>query len=93
MICLVLIQPLTDLESRKCKRCGFYEKDSIKSDDVYDEWELCPSEFKHGKFKRFKEKEFLATFLCPECTSDPESKSLTLSEVGLFFSGVSRVNY
>lgn len=56
-------QPLTELLDKKCKRCGFYEKDTIKADDVYDEWELCPSEFKDGKYTRSKEKEFNATFL------------------------------
>ncbi|XP_077245266.1 uncharacterized protein LOC143885137 [Tasmannia lanceolata] len=37
-------QPLTELPDSKCKRCGLYEKDSLKSDDVFDEWELCPSD-------------------------------------------------
>lgn len=62
-------QPLTELTNRKCKRCGFYEKDRIDSDDVFDEWELCPSDFTEpdGKYIRVKEKEFNATFLCPKC--------------------------
>lgn len=62
-------QPLTEFISRKCKRCGFYEEDSILSDDVFDEWELCPSDFAapDGKYLHFKEKEFNATFMCPEC--------------------------
>ncbi|XP_022742940.1 uncharacterized protein LOC111294046 isoform X2 [Durio zibethinus] len=66
-------QPLTELESKKCKRCGFYEKDTIKSDDVYDEWEFCASDFKapDGKYILFKEKELNVTFSCPECTSLP----------------------
>ncbi|XP_009597346.1 uncharacterized protein LOC107816641 [Nicotiana tabacum] len=63
-------QPLTELEEKKCKRCGIYEKDSfIKPDDVFDEWEFCASDFTSpdGKYIRFKEKEFNATFLCPDC--------------------------
>lgn len=64
-------QPLTELESRKCKRCGFYEQDTIKSDDKFDEWEFCSSDFQDGKYIRIKEKEFNATFLCQQCTSLP----------------------
>ncbi|KAL7133384.1 hypothetical protein ABFS83_12G136800 [Erythranthe nasuta] len=62
-------QPLTELQNIKCKRCGFYEKDAIKSDDVFDEWEFCASDFNSsdGKYVHFKDKEFNATFLCPEC--------------------------
>lgn len=62
-------QPLTDFIGKKCKRCGFYEEDSILSDDVFDEWELCPSDFTspNGIYVRFKEEELNATFLCPEC--------------------------
>lgn len=61
-------QPLTNFETKKCKRCGFYEKDRLVSDDKFDEWEFCPSDFtSHGKYVRNKEKEFKATFLCPEC--------------------------
>ncbi|CAH9091737.1 unnamed protein product [Cuscuta europaea] len=62
-------QPLTQLLDKKCKRCGFYEEDTIKSDDVFDEWEFCASEFTSadGKYTHFKEKEFNATFWCPEC--------------------------
>ncbi|KAJ7972483.1 Valine-tRNA ligase [Quillaja saponaria] len=64
-------QPLTDFVNKKCKRCGFYEKDSFKSDDVFEEWELCPSDFTapDGKYTRIKEKEFNATFFCPQCIS------------------------
>ncbi|XVE96789.1 hypothetical protein REPUB_Repub02eG0253300 [Reevesia pubescens] len=70
-------QPLTELESMKCKRCGFYEKDTIKSDDVYDEWEFCASDFKapDGKYVLFKEKELNVTFRCPECISLPASSN------------------
>ncbi|KAL3839593.1 hypothetical protein ACJIZ3_024184 [Penstemon smallii] len=62
-------QPLTELQDLKCKRCGFYEKDTIKSDDVFDEWEFCPSDFNRsdGKYVHFKDRELNATFLCPEC--------------------------
>ncbi|KAK9290557.1 hypothetical protein L1049_008727 [Liquidambar formosana] len=61
-------QPLTEL-SEKCKRCGFYEEDVITSDDVFDEWEFCPSDFTSadGKYIRSKDNEFNATFLCPQC--------------------------
>ncbi|XP_055812348.1 uncharacterized protein LOC129882185 isoform X3 [Solanum dulcamara] len=63
-------QPLTELEEKRCKRCGIYEKDSfIKPDDIFDEWEFCASDFTRpdGKYIHFKEKEFNATFLCPDC--------------------------
>ncbi|XP_027352609.1 uncharacterized protein LOC113863281 [Abrus precatorius] len=64
-------QPLTNFTGKKCKRCGFYEEDKILSDDVFDEWELCPSDFvgPDGRYVHFKEKEFNASFLCPECLS------------------------
>ncbi|KAJ1395996.1 UPF0014 family [Sesbania bispinosa] len=64
-------QPLTNITGKKCKRCGLYEQDSILSDDVFDEWELCPSDFTapDGKYIHFKEKEFNASFMCPECLS------------------------
>ncbi|KAJ9559078.1 hypothetical protein OSB04_013692 [Centaurea solstitialis] len=62
-------QPLTDFQSKKCKRCGFYESEHIKFDDVFDEWEFCPSDFSasDGRYIRTKDKEFNATFLCPDC--------------------------
>ncbi|KAJ8899774.1 hypothetical protein K2173_019474 [Erythroxylum novogranatense] len=64
-------QPLTQITDKKCKRCGFYEKDNFKPDDVFDEWELCPSDFKDsdGKYRRIKDNEFDATFLCLQCAS------------------------
>ncbi|GLT47865.1 hypothetical protein SLA2020_215240 [Shorea laevis] len=68
-------QPLTKLESKKCKRCGFYEQDTIKSDDVFDEWEFCSSDFKDGNYVRVKEKEFNATFLCTQCASVPNGST------------------
>lgn len=74
-------QPLTAFPGRKCKRCGFYEEDKLTSDDTFDEWELCPDQFSpapEGRYKHHKNKEFNATFLCPECNdsdsgSDPSS--------------------
>ncbi|KAJ4970163.1 hypothetical protein NE237_003262 [Protea cynaroides] len=62
-------QPLTELPDKKCKRCGFYEMDSLKSDDVFDEWELCSSDFivPDGNYVHSKDKEFNATFFCPKC--------------------------
>ncbi|KAK7337005.1 hypothetical protein VNO77_17561 [Canavalia gladiata] len=62
-------QPLTNFSGKKCKRCGFYEKDRILSDDVFDEWELCPSDFSapDGRYVHLRDKEFNASFLCPEC--------------------------
>ncbi|KAK4419139.1 hypothetical protein Salat_2326700 [Sesamum alatum] len=62
-------QPLTELQDIKCKRCGFYEEDTFKPNDVFDEWEFCASDFTRsdGKYIHFKEKELNATFLCPEC--------------------------
>lgn len=62
-------QPLTELPEKKCKRCGLYEEDAFKPDDVFDEWEMCSSDFKGGKYNRFKEGQFNATFLCPNCTA------------------------
>lgn len=61
-------QPLTQLPEKKCKRCGLYEEDTFKH-DLYDEWELCSSDFKKGKYTHFKEGQFNATFLCPNCTA------------------------
>ncbi|WOK95526.1 hypothetical protein Cni_G04233 [Canna indica] len=60
-------QPLTELPGKKCKRCGLYEFDSIKSDDVFDEWELCPDDFVNGINVHYKAKEFNATLACEEC--------------------------
>ncbi|PNX71502.1 hypothetical protein L195_g027382 [Trifolium pratense] len=37
---------LSNFSSKKCKPCGLYEENSITpSDDAFDEWELCPSDF------------------------------------------------
>lgn len=62
-------QPLTNFSGKKCKRCGFYEEDKILYDDVFDEWELCPSDFTapDGRYIHFKENEFNASFLCSDC--------------------------
>ncbi|XP_024399326.1 uncharacterized protein [Physcomitrium patens] len=63
-------QPLTRLVGKKCKRCGIFEKDTFKSDDVFDQWELCPLNFTpspDGLYHRFKENEFNLTFTCPTC--------------------------
>jgi hypothetical protein len=60
-------QPLTELAEKKCKRCGLYDDDFFK-DHVFDEWEMCSTEFKDGKYTHFKEGQFNATFLCPNCT-------------------------
>ncbi|KAF6171051.1 hypothetical protein GIB67_014631 [Kingdonia uniflora] len=64
-------QPLTEFVDEKCKRCGLYEKDTLKSDDTFDEWEFCPSDFTapDGKYVRVKDNELNATFLCPQCVS------------------------
>lgn len=35
---------------------------------MFDEWELCSSDFKDGKYIHFKEGQFNATLLCPNCT-------------------------
>ncbi|OVA09968.1 hypothetical protein BVC80_1751g134 [Macleaya cordata] len=61
-------QPLTVLD-KKCKRCGLYEEDTIETDDIFDAWEFCPSDFTapDGNYTRFKDKEFNATFSCPQC--------------------------
>ncbi|KAK8928601.1 hypothetical protein KSP39_PZI017759 [Platanthera zijinensis] len=66
-------QPLTELPEEKCKRCGIYEHDAFKSDDTFDEWELCPADFLDGKYFRFIENEFNATFLCSNCTASADS--------------------
>eukprot|EP00246_Nothoceros_aenigmaticus_P001497 TRINITY_DN12003_c0_g1_i1.p1 TRINITY_DN12003_c0_g1~~TRINITY_DN12003_c0_g1_i1.p1 ORF type:complete len:254 (-),score=41.40 TRINITY_DN12003_c0_g1_i1:698-1459(-) len=63
-------QPLTSLIGLKCKRCGFYEEDQWKRDDVFYEWELCPSSFKAAPENRFsssQEKELDISLLCPGC--------------------------
>lgn len=66
--CNIILQPLTVLPEKKCKRCGVYKLDILK-DDVFDEWELCPADFVNGNYGHFKAKEFNATFRCPLCTA------------------------
>ncbi|XP_026661789.2 uncharacterized protein LOC103710021 isoform X2 [Phoenix dactylifera] len=68
-------KPLTELPVKKCKRCGLYEADAIKSDDVFDEWELCPDDFVDGRYSHVKDKEFNATFICLECIASADSKT------------------
>lgn len=65
----MFLQPLTEFLNKKCKRCGIYEKDSLKSDDVFGEWELCPDDFRvpDGKYIYSVENEFNATFSCQDC--------------------------
>ncbi|KAL3696221.1 hypothetical protein R1sor_010297 [Riccia sorocarpa] len=77
-------QPLTTLYGTKCKRCGFYEQDTIKADDTFFEWELCPKEFSYpdGRYEVFQEKEFNATFICGDCVpkNSTESDALKVDE-------------
>ncbi|KAL8138258.1 hypothetical protein V2J09_004259 [Rumex salicifolius] len=63
-------QPLTELLTKKCKRCGLYQV-LFMSDYTYEEWELCSSDFAapDGKYTRFKEEEFSALFECKGCLS------------------------
>lgn len=63
-------QPLTEFPNMKCKRCGFYEEGLFKSDE-FDEWEFCPTNFTilDGSYNKVKDKELIATFLCPTCVS------------------------
>ncbi|XP_074575821.1 uncharacterized protein LOC141832228 [Curcuma longa] len=68
-------QPLTELPEKKCKRCGVYEEDTFKSDDVYDEWELCAGNFVDGKYLHSKDGQFNASFICPECTTSSDGTS------------------
>lgn len=74
-------QPLTVLPDDKCKRCGLYEKENFKPDDVFDEWELCPDDFVDGIYHHFKENEFNATFSCPvNKTSETGGSDLSNAE-------------
>ncbi|XP_020571667.1 uncharacterized protein LOC110018644 isoform X2 [Phalaenopsis equestris] len=68
-------QPIAGFPDKKCKRCGLYELDRLKSDDVFDEWELCPDEFLEGNYVHYKQKEFNATFACTECMTRVDKKS------------------
>ncbi|RRT62940.1 hypothetical protein B296_00004105, partial [Ensete ventricosum] len=62
-------QPLMELSEKKCRRCGLYEHNTFKPDDVFDEWEMCANKFVDGKYVRLKHNEFNATFVCPQCTA------------------------
>ncbi|KAJ1698961.1 hypothetical protein LUZ63_007473 [Rhynchospora breviuscula] len=73
-------QPLTELPEKKCKRCGIYESDTFKSDDVFDEWEMCSDDFVEGKSIHFKEMEFNATFICSDCGGGSGSQNSTIVE-------------
>ncbi|KAL5210350.1 hypothetical protein ABZP36_005973 [Zizania latifolia] len=75
-------QPLTELPENKCKQCGLYEEDIADSDDMYDAWELCSTDFKDGKCTHFKQGEFRATFLCPNCTASSSSASNSSASAG-----------
>ncbi|XP_073100400.1 uncharacterized protein [Elaeis guineensis] len=55
--------------------------DGIKSDDVFDEWELCLDDFVDGKSIHFKE-EFNATFICEECTAAADAGITSGSKSG-----------
>lgn len=85
--CFSCFQPLTNIIDKKCKRCGFYEHDAVLSDDVFEEWEFCASDFTRsdGKYVRYKDKEFNATFLCLECVPLGKGKYLFLVPVFFFF--------
>ncbi|XP_042000390.1 uncharacterized protein LOC121749810 [Salvia splendens] len=76
-------QPLTELSDTKCKRCGLYEKDAVRPNYVFDEWELCPSDFTRsdGKYIHVREKEFNATFLCKECVAQEKASSSSSSSL------------
>jgi hypothetical protein len=55
----------------KCKQCGLYEKDTFKSDDIFDECELCPFNFNldpEGHYVHLKDKEFNMTLSCQQCS-------------------------
>ncbi|ONK61873.1 uncharacterized protein A4U43_C08F34460 [Asparagus officinalis] len=73
-------QPLTELPDKKCKRCGLYEINKFRTDDIFDEWELCPDDFVDGKYMHYKEKELNATFICPECNASTISSIIERAE-------------
>ncbi|KAL5210787.1 hypothetical protein ABZP36_006410 [Zizania latifolia] len=75
-------QPLTELPENKCKQCGLYG--GILIEDTYDDWELCSSDFKDGKCTHFKQGQFRATFLCPNCTASNSSASAVIVIIALF---------
>ncbi|CAD5192194.1 unnamed protein product [Musa acuminata subsp. malaccensis] len=75
-------QPLTELPGKKCKRCGLYEFDTIKSDDVFDEWDLCLDDFINGISIHYKAKQFNATLLCEDCQVATDSAQTSTSSDG-----------
>jgi hypothetical protein len=67
----------------KCKRCGLYEKDKIKSDDIFDEWELCPLDFSQDPDVHYfhsKDKEFNMTLSCPQCNVTKSEDNMSSPE-------------
>eukprot|EP00897_Mesotaenium_endlicherianum_P007968 jgi/Mesen1/719/ME001096S10748 len=89
-------QPLTALEGKRCKRCGFFEADKLKPDDVYEEWELCPLNFSPPPAPlhvRYAPRQFNATFRCPECNAADESRpppSPSIDDLGVEGSAAQR---
>ncbi|KAL9228031.1 hypothetical protein vseg_003649 [Gypsophila vaccaria] len=79
-------QPLTNFSSKKCKRCGLYELDSLPwpHSDVFHEWEFCPSNFSSSdaKYTLVVENEFNATFSCPACVDLSADPNVVPSERG-----------
>lgn len=81
-LCLVTwsshLQPLTSLTGPKCKRCGFYEEDKWKNDDVFHEWELCPSLFSPAPDNRqaiFHTHELNVSLICLGCRPEVPGES------------------
>eukprot|EP00270_Netrium_digitus_P006961 TRINITY_DN2007_c0_g1_i1.p1 TRINITY_DN2007_c0_g1~~TRINITY_DN2007_c0_g1_i1.p1 ORF type:complete len:290 (-),score=56.91 TRINITY_DN2007_c0_g1_i1:63-932(-) len=67
-------QPLAVLDEVKCKRCGLYEADDLTSDDILEEWELCPLDFSRrtGLLNVYKHGEFNLTLVCTGCPFRPQ---------------------
>ncbi|ONK77003.1 uncharacterized protein A4U43_C02F2110 [Asparagus officinalis] len=90
-------QPLTELPDKKCKRCGLYELYKIKTDEIFDEWELCRDDFIDGKYVHLKENEFNATFLCPACDPPTFGKcnfiNFTFDDISGFIVGLFRSQF
>eukprot|EP00270_Netrium_digitus_P007530 TRINITY_DN2199_c1_g2_i2.p1 TRINITY_DN2199_c1_g2~~TRINITY_DN2199_c1_g2_i2.p1 ORF type:complete len:238 (-),score=49.53 TRINITY_DN2199_c1_g2_i2:95-808(-) len=66
-------QPIMLLEGTRCKKCGLYDEDDLSLDDVFDEWEICPHDFAKGTGIMIRDKfnEFVASFFCQRCVSQP----------------------
>lgn len=59
-----------NIGGHKVQAMWTYEKDTFKSDDIFDEWELCPFNFTldpEGHYVHLKDKEFNMTLSCPQC--------------------------